>query len=48
MVASNPLDVQGSRGAGRQRPLLPAERGINASMEGFNAGVVNLLKGMHN
>lgn len=27
------------------RPLLPAERDINAAMNGFNAGVVNFLKG---
>ena len=27
------------------RPLLPAERDINAAMDGFNAGVVDFLKG---
>lgn len=30
------------------RPLLPAERDINAAMNGFNAGVVNMLKGKCN
>lgn len=42
MVASNPMDVPGSSAA---RPLLPAERDVNAAMNGFNAGVVNFLKG---
>eukprot|EP00903_Cladosiphon_okamuranus_P022140 g20361.t1 len=56
MVASRPVDV--AQGQPRldasvstspsppSRPLLPAERDINAAMVGFNAGVVNFLKGL--
>lgn len=40
-MVANPVDVTGPL----QRPLLPAEREINAGMRGFNAGVVNFLKG---
>lgn len=40
-MVANPVDVTGPL----QRPLLPAERDINAGMSGFNAGVVNFLKG---
>lgn len=40
-MVANPVDVTGPA----QRPRLPAEREINAGMSGFNAGVVNFLKG---
>lgn len=41
-MVANPVDVTGPA----QRPRLPAEREINAGMSGFNAGVVNFLKGL--
>lgn len=54
MVASRPVDVAqdqprvdpsvSTSPSPPSRPLLPAERDINAAMNGFNAGVVNFLK----
>ncbi|CAN0208522.1 unnamed protein product [Pylaiella littoralis] len=56
MIANSPIDVAkrevdepraaASSASPSQRPLLPAERDINTAMNGFNAGVVNLLKGL--
>lgn len=57
MVASSPMDDPKTRQPPRMgselpatspaaaRPLIPAERDINAFMNGFNAGVVDFLKG---
>lgn len=42
MVASNPMGVPGGPSS---RPMLPAERDINESVNGFNAAVVDFLKG---
>lgn len=41
-VASSSMDVPSTPVL---RPLLPAERDISAGVEGFNAGLINFLKG---
>lgn len=56
MIANSPMDVTKadldqspatatSSASPLLRPLLPAERDINSAMNGFNAGVVDVLKG---
>lgn len=45
MDASTPMSASTASPPSPLRPLLPAERDINAAMDGFNAGVVNFLKG---
>lgn len=47
--ASSPSSASASASSpSPPRPLLPAERDINTAMNGFNAGVVNFLKGKVN